>query len=66
MYRRSKFMEILLEIREEMSRQADYDIDLFAELVRSGKSRSGIKIHDLNGAEKLKPVLGKRKKPSAG
>ena len=37
MYRRPKFLEILHEIREEMSREADYDMDLFAELVRSGK-----------------------------
>jgi hypothetical protein len=37
MYRRPKFLEILHEIREEMSRDADYDMDLFAELVRSGK-----------------------------
>ena len=36
MYRRPKFLEVLLEIREEMSRQADYDVDLFAEMVRSG------------------------------
>ena len=38
MYRRPKFLEILHEIREQMSREADYDMDLFAELVRSGKS----------------------------
>ncbi len=37
MYRRPKFLEILLEIRQEMSRSADYDVDLFAEMVRSGK-----------------------------
>lgn len=37
MYRRPKFLEILHEIREEMSREADYDMDLFAELARSGK-----------------------------
>jgi hypothetical protein len=37
MYRRPKFLEILLEIREQMSRDVDYDVDLFAELVRSGK-----------------------------
>ena len=35
MYRRSKFLEILHEIREEMSREADYDMDLFAEMVRN-------------------------------
>ncbi len=36
MYRRPKFLEVLLAIREEMSREVDYDVDLFAEMVRSG------------------------------
>jgi len=36
MYRRPKFLEVLHSIREEMSREADYDVDLFAEMVRSG------------------------------
>ena len=36
MYRRPKFLEVLHKIREEMSREADYDVDLFAEMVRSG------------------------------
>ena len=36
MYRRPKFLEVLHAIREEMSREADYDVDLFAEMVRSG------------------------------
>ena len=40
MYRRPKFLEVLLEIRQAMSREADYDIDLFAEMVRSGKFKS--------------------------
>lgn len=31
MYRRPKFLEILLEIREEMSREAEFDIGLFVE-----------------------------------
>jgi hypothetical protein len=39
MYRRPKFLEILHEIREEMSREADYDVDLFAEMIRSGKKQ---------------------------
>jgi hypothetical protein len=39
MYRRPKFLEILHQIREEMSREADYDVDLFAEMVRSSKSK---------------------------
>lgn len=40
MYRRPKFLEVLLDIRQEMARQADYDVDLFAEMVRSGKFAS--------------------------
>ena len=35
MYRRPKFLEVLLKIREEMAREADYDVDLFAETVRA-------------------------------
>jgi len=37
MYRRPKFLQVLLEIREQMSRDIDYDVDLFVEKVRSGK-----------------------------
>jgi hypothetical protein len=36
MYRRPKFLTELLRIREEMSREVDYDVDLFVETVRSG------------------------------
>ena len=36
MYRRPRFLEALHAIREEMSREVDYDVDLFAEMVRSG------------------------------
>ena len=36
MYRRPKFLEILLEIRREMAHEADYDVDLFTEIARSG------------------------------
>ena len=36
MYRRPKFLEVLLEIRQEMAREADYDVDLFAEMARAG------------------------------
>ncbi len=48
MYRRPKFIEILLEIREQMSRDADYDMDLFAEMVRSGKISENEKTYNLN------------------
>ena len=64
MYRRSKFMEILLEIREEMSREADYDVDLFAETIRSGKLPAAKKLYDLNGTSGENPVLKSRKKSS--
>ncbi len=41
-------MEVLLEIRQEMSRQADYDVDLFAEMVRSDKFAKGSNRYELN------------------
>jgi len=44
MYRRPKFLEVLLEIRQEMSREADYDVDLFAEMIRSGKFKDKSKV----------------------
>lgn len=34
MYRRPKFLEVLHMIREEMSRECDYDMDLFVQLLR--------------------------------
>ena len=37
MYRKPRFLEELHAIREEMSRECDYDTELFAEMVRSGK-----------------------------
>jgi len=36
MYRRPKFLEVLLEIRQEMAREAGYDLALFTEIVRTG------------------------------
>jgi hypothetical protein len=36
MYRRPRFLEVLLKIREEMAREADYDVDFFVEMVRNG------------------------------
>ncbi len=51
MYRRPKFLEVLLEIRQEMSRQADYDVDLFAEMIRSDKFAKNENQHDLSDAK---------------
>lgn len=48
MYRRPKFLEVLLEIRQDMSREADYDVDLFAEMVRSGEISNGKKGYELS------------------
>jgi hypothetical protein len=36
MYRKPMFLEMLHAIREEMSREADYDVELFAEMARTG------------------------------
>lgn len=36
MYRRPRSLEVLLTIREEMAREADYDVDFFVEMVRTG------------------------------
>ena len=46
MYRRPKFLEVLHAIREKMSRDVDYDVDLFAEMVRSG-------VRPTHGAERI-------------
>ncbi len=62
MYRFPKFLDILHEIREEMSRDADFDIERFAEMVRTGENLSNNqKIYiqvDKNG----KPLTAKQQK----
>ena len=40
MYSRPRFLEELHAIREEMSRECDYDMDLFAQSVRNNQSPS--------------------------
>ena len=54
MYRRPKFQEILLEIREQMSRDCDFDVDLFAEMVRSGKISENLQKYKLDSSKKKK------------
>lgn len=54
MYRRPKFLELLLEIREQMSRDSDYDVDLFAEMVRSGKISKTKREYSMKSNSKLK------------
>ena len=43
MYRRPKFLEILLDIRREMAHEADYDVDLFVETARAGRRPAAVK-----------------------
>ncbi len=47
MYRRPKFLEVLLEVRREMALEADYDVDLFAEIARSGIRSPKAKTNDI-------------------
>jgi hypothetical protein len=49
MYRKPRFLEELHAIREEMSRECDYDVDLFAEMVRSGKKPRYGPIRNIRG-----------------
>jgi hypothetical protein len=37
MYRRPKFLEVLIEIREELAAEADYDVELLAEQSRAAE-----------------------------
>ena len=55
MYRRPKFLEILHETREEMSREADYDMDLFAEMVRSGMRPGAGRARYIRGVASVPP-----------
>ena len=55
MYRKPKFLEVLHGIREEMSREADYDVDLFAEMVRSGRKPRHGPEHNIRGFRSRAP-----------
>lgn len=61
MYRRPKFLEVLLEIRQEMARQADYDVDLFAEMVRTGKFSKDKNRYDLTAGDPEKKTKNRVK-----
>jgi hypothetical protein len=55
MYRRPKFLTVLHQIRETMSREADYDVDLFAEMVRSGTRPEHGPERNIRGFKKRAP-----------
>jgi hypothetical protein len=62
MYRKPQFLEMLHAIREEMSREADYDVELFAEMARTGvrpqhgpaRNLRGLRTHAPRADEKVK------------
>jgi hypothetical protein len=56
MYRKPKFLEELHAIREEMSRECDYDVDLFAEMVRSGQRPRFGPARNIRGARSHAPA----------
>ncbi len=55
MYRKPKFLAILHQIRETMSREADYDVDLFAEMVRTGTQPAHGPERNIRGYKKRTP-----------
>jgi hypothetical protein len=65
MYPRSKFQEVLLEIRQEMAREADFDVDLFAEIVRTGVGPRDPRIHSLGETTKSTDGEGRGRRRTA-
>ena len=55
MYRKPKFLALLHEIRETMSREADYDVDLFTEMVRTGAQPEHGPERNIRGYKKRPP-----------
>lgn len=55
MYRKPKFLAILHQIRETMSREADYDVDLFTEMVRTGARPNYGPERNIRGYKKRPP-----------
>ena len=56
MYRKPRFLEELHAIREEMSRECDYDADLFAEMVRTGQRPRYGPARNIRGVRSRAPV----------
>lgn len=67
MYRKPRFLEELHAIREEMSREADYDVELFAEMVRSGATPHHGPVRNIRGfrsrAPRAEPEPGAKPTP---
>ena len=65
MYRKPRFLEVLHAIREEMSREADYDVELFAEMMRSGLRPSHGPVRNIRGFRSRAPRAGAAAKTAA-
>jgi hypothetical protein len=63
MYRKPMFLEMLHAIREEMSREADYDVELFAEMARTGARPAYGPAHNLRGFRTRAPRADEKLKP---
>lgn len=55
MYQRPRFLEELHAIREEMSRECDYDVELFAEMVRRNQRPAHGPARNIRGVRKYAP-----------
>ncbi|MFZ4984605.1 MAG: hypothetical protein ACOYLF_04000 [Blastocatellia bacterium] len=55
MYQRPHFLEELHAIREEMARECDYDVDLFAEMVRHNQPPERGPARNIRGVRKHAP-----------
>src|SRR5918998_2614545 len=55
MYRRPRFLEMLHAVRVEMSREADYDVELFAEMARTGARPAHGPARNVRGFRKRVP-----------
>ncbi len=62
MYRKPQFLAALHQIRETMSREADYDVDLFTEMVRTGQQPAHGPERNIRGYKKRPP---RESKPEA-
>ncbi|MDX2030288.1 MAG: hypothetical protein SF339_06445 [Blastocatellia bacterium] len=56
MYQRPRFLEELQAIREEMARECDYDLDLFAEMIRSNKPPQHGRARNIRGFRQFAPL----------
>lgn len=63
MYSRPRFLEELHAIREEMSRECDYDMDLFAQMIRNSQPPSEEAIHKRQSFHR--PPMHRAKKKSS-